>query len=126
MRPIPKKLREEIASDPFMARCIYERADAPNHNCKGRITWEHAIIWAGRQVNEKWAIVPCCENHNSGPAMVKDFNQHVALSRATEEDLAKYPREDWAQLKKYLNKKYVKKNNSKMERNRHKWDPKNF
>lgn len=30
----------------------------------------------------------------------------LSLKKATEEDLAKYPRKNWSQLKKYLNKKY--------------------
>jgi len=122
MRLIPKKLREEIARDPFMRRCIYERDDAPNHNCQGRITWEHAFIYKN-QINEKWAIVPCCENHNSGPAMVKSFNQFVALNRASKEDLAKYPKVDWIQLKKYLTKKHEQKSNTKMAGRSQRRDP---
>lgn len=108
MRPIPPKLREKIASDPFMYRCIYERQDAPNNRCRGRITYEHAFIYSGRQINEAWAIVPCCEAHNSGEAMVKSFNQYVALTRASKADLAKYPKADFAQMKRYLLKKYKK------------------
>jgi len=107
MRPIPTKLREEIAQDPFMMFCIYERSDAPNHNCNGRITWEHAWAYSGKQINEAWAIVPCCCAHNSGVAMVKDFNRYVALSRANIIDLQKrYPRKNWAQEYKFLSKKY--------------------
>ena len=123
MRLIPKKMREEIAQDPFMRCCIYERDDAPNQNCQGRITFEHAFIYAGRQINEKWAIVPCCENHNSGPAMVKSFNKFVALNRASEEDLAKYPKVDWVQLKKYLTQQYEQKSNTKMAGRSQRRDP---
>lgn len=109
MRPIPEKLREQIASDPFMQLCVYERSDAPNHKCRGRITWEHAIIFAGCQVNEAWAIIPCCEAHNSGEAMVKDYNRYIALLRADMKYLkAKYPKRDWEQELKHLKSKYGK------------------
>lgn len=109
MRPIPPKLREEIASDPFMRMCIYRDINAPNHDCKGGITWEHAWIIAGRQVNEAWAIVPCCWNHNVGSAIVKSYNQYRALIRADIEDLKKrYPKRNWDQELKYLKSLYEK------------------
>jgi len=107
MRPIPPKIRDQIARDPFMRTCIYERIDAPNHRCMGRITWEHAWIYAGKQINEPWAIVPCCEAHNSGEAMVKDYNRYVALTRANLNDLTKrMPRKNWKQEYNHLNEKY--------------------
>ena len=109
MVPIPKKLREEISKDPFMTVCIYQSQGAPNHNCKGRITWEHAYIYAGRKINAKWALVPCCENHNSGPAMDKDYNRYRAIIRADIDELSeKYPNKDWRQEKIYLTNKFNK------------------
>lgn len=114
MRPIPKDLREQIASDPFMRYCVYERNDAPNWYCRGRITWEHAWQYSGKQINEPWAIIPCCEAHNSGEAMVKDYNRYVALLRADIKDLqARYPKKNWAQELKYLSDKYAKKERRK-------------
>jgi len=107
MRTIPVKLRVELAKDPFMAVCIYEDPAAPNHNCDGRLTYEHAYIYAGKQINEPWAIVPCCENHNSGQAMLKDYNQYRALIRADLEQIKnKYPRHDWETELRYLIGKY--------------------
>ena len=107
MRPIPPKLKEQIANDPFMRDCIYRSPDAPNHNCRGRITWEHSFIYKGRQISEAWAIVPCCENHNSGVKMVKASNQYRAIIRADIDDLCKrMPNKDWRQIKKYLCKKF--------------------
>ncbi len=90
-------MRERIAADPFMRACIHGGAD-----CDRRITWEHAFTYAGRQINEPWAIVPCCWYHHLGAGMDKRFNQYVALSRATDVDLAKYPRTDWARLRAFL------------------------
>ena len=113
MRPMPLKLRVELAKDPFMALCIYRDEKAPNHGCSGRITWEHAFLNAGKQINEAWAIVPCCLNHNSGSSMVKSYNQYRSMLRAKELGVwdkikAKYPRTDWEQQFKYLSKKYGK------------------
>lgn len=101
MRPIPKKIRNRLSDDPFMATCIHNNAD-----CKGRVEWEHAFIYAGRQINEEWAIVPCCTYHHRGDGLDKNYNQYRALQRATDEDLAKYLRVNWDLLKQFLKHKY--------------------
>ncbi len=98
MRPIPKKLREELVSDPYYKYCARLGSD-----CSGRITWEHAWTYAGRQINEKWAIIPLCWYHHLGPGLNKEINRLLSLARATVEDLAKYPRMNWTQVKKSLN-----------------------
>lgn len=84
------KLRRQIAEDPFMKRCA--RA---SYECQGRITWEHAFIYAKKQINEAWAIIPLCWYHHLGKGMDKRINEQIALSRATQEDLAKYPKRNW-------------------------------
>lgn len=101
MRPIPLLLRNRLARDPFMARCIYNDA-----NCSPVIEWEHALLYQGKQINEAWAIVPCCTFHHRGAGLDKQYNQFRALQRATEKDLAKYPKADWQTLRNYLFKKY--------------------
>lgn len=85
MNNIPKKLREEMAEDPYMKICARE-----NQDCSGRITWEHAIIYAGRQIQERWAIIPLCEYHHLGKGLNKRINRQIAFNRAMEEDLKKY------------------------------------
>lgn len=90
MRKIPIKLRNQIANDPFMKVC--SRKD---ENCQGRITWEHAFIYAGKQINEKWAIIPLCEYHHLGKGLDKRENEKIAISRATKQDLAKYNKRNW-------------------------------
>ncbi len=94
MRPIPIKLRNQIASDSYMQVCARK-----DYECNGRITWEHAFIYSGRQINEAWAIIPLCEYHHLGQGMNKRINEQIAISRATEEDLQKYPKRDWNLLK---------------------------
>jgi hypothetical protein len=104
MRPIPDKLKRELERDPYYVMC----ARAGDGMCSGRITWEHAIIYAAKQVNERWAIIPLCEHHHLYEGLDKQINIFIALSRSTSEDLKKYPKEDWEQMKKravYLIKK---------------------
>ena len=113
MRKIKKKLRTRISEDPQMRVCIYWNDNAPNHDCDGRIEWEHAFIYAGKQINEEWAIVGCCTAHNRSDRMVKEYNQFIALQKAKklgcwEEILRKYPRTNWNQLFYYLTRKYGK------------------
>lgn len=105
---IPSKLLKEILEDEYYKKCVRWKEGT----CRGRITFEHAIQYAGRQVNEKWAIIPLCAYHHEvdefqdGGDLQKDLNHFFAIQRATDDDLAKYPRKDWNQLKKYLNEKY--------------------
>lgn len=107
LTPIPLKIRAEIAKDPFMTFCIYESRDAPNHECYGRVEWEHAYLYAGKRINEPWAIVPCCTSHNRGSGIVKEYNRYRAIIRADISDLAKrYPKFNWQQEYNYLTKKY--------------------
>ena len=110
MQAIPVKLKEELAEDPYYKRCARHGKE-----CRGRITWEHAFIYAGKQIQEKWSIIPLCEFHHAvcrfqdSGDLNKEYNQYIALKRATQEDLAKYPKKNWEQLKKYLYEKYKNK-----------------
>lgn len=101
MRPIPETLKREMERDQYYKACAREGND-----CKGRITWEHAFIYHGRQINEKWAIIPLCEWHHLGGGLDKRMNEWIALKRATNTDLAKYPYENWVRKLKFLDKKY--------------------
>ena len=98
---IPTKIRKQLEEDLFMNVCIHN-----NHLCSKRIEWEHAFTYAGKQVNEVWAIVPVCTYHHRGVGLDKDYNRYHALLRASAEDLKKYPKVDFMQQKKYLTKKY--------------------
>lgn len=75
---------------------------------------EHVWTYAGRQIDADWAIIRLCElAHSVGRyalngILSKEINQYLSLQRATKADLDKYPKKDWEQLKKYLNKKYAK------------------
>lgn len=92
-----------MLGDPYYKKCA--RA---NSQCAGRITWEHCWIYAGRQINERWAIIPICAFHHAvdefqdGGDLDKNENKRISLLRATEEDLAKYPKKDWVTERRCL------------------------
>ena len=111
MHKTPKKIFQEIAAErPPCERAAMLR----DHECGGRSTMEHAWIYAGKQINEKWAIVRLCERaHSVGPYAMngilnKNINQWISLRHATDADLAKYPKKDWNQIREYLNRKIFK------------------
>lgn len=97
MNSIPPKLRVQLASDLYMGVCARRNAE-----CEGRITWEHAWLYAGKQIQEAWAIIPLCEHHHLGTGLHKPTNQLIALNRATPEELKKYPNVDWEKERKRL------------------------
>lgn len=107
-----KQLREEISGDPEYLRCAFSDMSHPAGDCAGRITREHAIIYAGRKIQERWAIIPCCAKHHAvdqfqdAGTIHKEMNVWVALNRATEADLSKYERSSFKQQLRYLNGKY--------------------
>lgn len=91
---IPPKLREEMAKDPFYSTCsLYGQH---NHTCEGKVTWEHAMIYGGKKIQKKWAIIPLCEKgHNVNEfqddhSMLKALHVWVALNRATQAELEEY------------------------------------
>ncbi len=95
MRKIPRKLREQLANDPYYKRCSRE-----SHECNGRITWEHVWIYAGRQINEWWAIIPLCWFHHLGAGLNKKINEKISLQRSKLSDYEKYPKKDWVELRR--------------------------
>ena len=101
MRPIPPAHKKILDTDPRFKMCARKGI-----GCSGRITIEHAFIYAGRQINEIWAYVPLCWHHHLGEGLDKNFNRWLSLRHATEQDLAKYPRTDWKQLIHHLSFKY--------------------
>lgn len=100
---IPEKLKQELLKNPYYRICARKGDD-----CDGRITFEHAFIYAGKQIQEEWAIIPLCWYHHLGKGLNKEINHYIALSRADLRDLRKrMPKKDWSQMFSYLNKKYA-------------------
>lgn len=107
MTPIPEKIKKQIISDPDYGcdkegrATVCMLAGNHGHTCGGRITMEHAIIYAGHQVQEKWAIISVCakaqevDEYQDARTMNKDMNRWVALSRATDAELKLMCKEEW-------------------------------
>jgi hypothetical protein len=53
-----------------------------------------------------WSLLSLCEFHHLGCGLDKRKNEWLALNQATDEELARYPKTDWQQRKKYLNSIY--------------------
>lgn len=103
MNKIPLKLREELAKNPLWKIC-----SLADENCKGRIQWHHNFQYANKQIQEKFSIISICEYHHER-ARSKEFRDlidWICLSRATSDELAKYPKVDWKQKFKFLTNKY--------------------
>ena len=81
--------------------------------CGGRLTFEHTLIYGGKQIDEAWAIIILCSRHHAvneyqdGGDLQKEKNVWLALDQATDEELLKYSKAiDYIRLKKTLNEKY--------------------
>jgi hypothetical protein len=88
---IPATIKKQIDSLPFYKVCA--KAHLKDHTCSGKITLEHAVEFAGKRLNELWAIIPLCEyghsvnTHLDGGDLNKEINLWIALSRASGGDL---------------------------------------
>ena len=112
MNNIPKKLKEELSCDPEYKTCMRAKL-LHDHVCKpdplnGKlIEWEHVFTFAGKQVQEKWAIIPICWLVHRGGMLRKEINQWIALNRGTDEEIRKISKGvNYLQRKEYLNKRY--------------------
>lgn len=109
------ELRADIEKDTEYRRCglqgLLKDIISP---CEGRVTREHALIHAGKKIQEKWAIIPCCAAHHGvdgfqdAPTEVhKEIRVWVALNRATDDDLRRHSKAiNYLHMRTYLNEKY--------------------
>ncbi len=99
----------------FRCKDLYYKkcARSDEGNCAGRITIDHAIIYAGRQLDELWALIPICAKHHDVDQFQGDGNLNrekhtwIALNRATDEELLRISKAiNYLELRKTLNAKY--------------------
>lgn len=109
MRKISPKVKEQLELEPQIC------ARKNDGNCKGRITWEHTLIYAGKQIDEVWAIIKLCEYHHDvntqqgNGDLNKEKNVWIALNRATDKELEKYSKVvNYKQERERLNGIYLK------------------
>jgi hypothetical protein len=83
-----------------------------DHVCQGRITREHALYYAGKRLDEVFAIIFLCSYAHSVDEfqdigiLDKEINEWIAINRMTEEDMNRYSKFDWRHRKRYLNDVY--------------------
>lgn len=105
MRPIPSKMREELAGLPRMRECAIAPVQHVYGACHGRVEWHHVWQYGGKQINELWAILGGCSRHHAmvqSDSAVRMAFEAASLLLATSEDLAGYPRKKWDEIKKSL------------------------
>ena len=103
MRPIPATLKSDMEADPFYSRCCI----TGQYKTSVKIEWHHALIFAGRQVNEKWCILPLAKEVHNNIVRYKEKCDWIMLNRVDEKELLRYCKAvDYIRLKKELNKKY--------------------
>jgi hypothetical protein len=108
MRPISQKNKDILATDPYYKKC----ARADEGDCSSVITIEHSILYAGRQIDDLWNLLPICEYHHAVNKymdcgkMNKEKHEWLALRQAPPEAREKYYKIDWSKLDR-LNKKYA-------------------
>lgn len=101
-----------MQKDPYYKVCarrtlLHDHVCEPNPLNGQLIEWEHTIIYAGKQLNEKWAIVPICYLTHRGGLLVKEINVWIALNRATDEELNRISKAiDYKRERDRLNKIY--------------------
>lgn len=95
-----------MANDPYYKKCCR----AGDGTCGGRITWEHVIIFASKQLNERWCIIPLCERHHAvnnyqdNGDLNKRKNIWIALNRATDQELLSISKAvNYIQQREYYN-----------------------
>lgn len=103
MRPIPKPLLAEMLADPFYTVCCI------SGRSNEKIDLHHNFQFAGRQVNEKWCILPLAKSIHDRIIVYKDRCDWIMLNRADEATLKKYSKAiDLIRKRDYLNKIYGK------------------
>lgn len=106
MRPIPPELKEEMSNDIYYKQCCLSSLG----NCSNEIQWHHNLIFGGKQVNEKFCILPVCKYHHdiANNRYIRERLDHIMLQRATDEQLKPFCKAiNWIERKKTLAKMYV-------------------
>jgi hypothetical protein len=111
MNHIPKKLNDEINDDPFYRKCCLSfLGGCGGKNIYGRtIERHHALIFAGRQVQAKFCILPACPDHHriADRKDIKELFVWILLNRASVEELQAISKaENYLEMRERLNKKY--------------------
>lgn len=103
MNLIPKKLREELSQDPYYKTCCITGHTAPSV----KIEWHHNFIYAGRQVQRKWCILPLAEDVHRNIVFFKEKCDWIMFNQATNDELREFSKAvDLIKKRERLNKIY--------------------
>lgn len=92
-----------MSLDPFYQRCCITGAFARNV----KIDWHHNLQYGGRQVQEKWCILPLAKPIHDKIETYKRQCDWIMLNRATDEELARYSKVvDLRKKRERLNEEY--------------------
>lgn len=96
MRPIPLKIRQQLADDIFMKKCCLCGATGV------KIDFHHNLIYQGRQQNDPKSILPLCElcHRSANNKEIKERLDRIMFQRGL--DVTLYPKSGLAQRKEYL------------------------
>lgn len=109
MPHIPHEVLTDILRDPHYRDC----ARSNDGECRGSISFEEALTFAGKQIKDKWAIVPLCHYHHGigvwygAGGLDKRKNEWLALRQATDAELTRYSKAiDYIKRRNYLDTIY--------------------
>lgn len=103
MRKIPINIRKQIDQSPFYHRCVL----CGKTREQEKIEVHHNLIYAGRQVNDLWTLLPLCKTHHDDIVHCKERCNWVMCNRASISELIKYGKVvDYVRMKKILNEKF--------------------
>ena len=102
-------LKEKLGLDPKMKICAICKASP--------VQWHHVWIYAGKQIQEEWAILPACLKHhneatphkNGYKPEIREKFEYLSLFYGLELAQRDYPKTDWQQKFDYLESKYERK-----------------
>ena len=101
MRKIPEKLKQEMVADDFYKQSCLSGKKAE------RIEWHHNLIFAGRQQNVKWAILPLTQEEHRDIVKHRQRCDWIMINRANLRQLIEYSKAENLLIKKgKLNSKF--------------------
>lgn len=102
-KPTVAKLKKVL--DALVRKMKYQKKTkcdrSDEGDCRGRLTVEHALYYAGKKIQDCFALITLCEFHHGVEHYAncygqnKKRHQEIALSQATEADRKKYPLLPW-------------------------------
>ena len=106
MNCIPKKLRAELAEDPEYAYCSLTGTAGTRYD---KIEWHHNLIFKGKQVQRKFAILPILHSIHAQANNIemRERLDWIMWNRATSSEITEFSKAvNYHQRLEYLNEKF--------------------